>query len=47
MNRATDAVRQTGSSMKPLADVVPGLQEKIITAATVYDDKKDKFWWNL
>lgn len=43
MNRATDAVRQTGSSMKPLADVVPGLQEKIITAATVYDDKKTNF----
>ena len=43
LNRATDAVRQTGSSMKPLADVVPGLQEKIITAATVYDDKKTNF----
>ena len=43
MNRATDAIRQTGSSMKPLADIVPGLQEKIITAATVYDDKKTNF----
>lgn len=43
LNRATAAVRQTGSSMKPLADIVPGLQEKIITAATVYDDKKTNF----
>ena len=43
LNRATDAVRQTGSSMKPLADIVPGLQEKIITAATVYDDSKTNF----
>lgn len=43
LNRATDAVRQTGSSMKPLADIVPGLQEKVITAATVYDDKKTNF----
>ena len=24
--------------MKPLADIVPGLQEKVITAATIYDD---------
>ena len=46
LNRATDAVRQTGSSMKPLADVVPGLQEKIITAATVYDDKRTDFGGN-
>ena len=46
LNRATDAVRQTGSSMKPLADIVPGLQEKIITAATVYDDSKTNFGGN-
>ena len=37
-NRGTQMIRQTGSSMKPLADVVPGLQEKVITAATIYDD---------
>ena len=37
-NRGTQLTRQTGSSMKPLADIVPGLQEKIITAATIYDD---------
>ncbi len=43
LNRATDTVRQTGSSMKPLADIVPGLQEKVITAATMYDDTKTDF----
>lgn len=43
LNRATDSIRQTGSSMKPLADIVPGLQEKIITAATMYDDTKTDF----
>ena len=43
LNRGTQAVRQTGSSMKPIADVVPGLQEKVITAATVYDDAKTDF----
>ena len=37
-NRGTQLTRQTGSSMKPLADIVPGLQEKVITAATIYDD---------
>ncbi len=37
-NRATQMVRQTGSSIKPIADVAPALEEKVITAATVYDD---------
>ena len=46
LNRATDAIRQTGSSMKPIADVVPALQEKVITAATVYDDSKTNFGGN-
>lgn len=45
-NRATDAIRQTGSSMKPIADIVPGLQEKVITAATIYDDTKTNFGGN-
>lgn len=40
LNRAVDSTRQTGSSMKPLAVIVPGLEEGIITAATVYDDVK-------
>lgn len=37
-NYATVTRRQTGSSIKPLANVAPGLEEKVITAATVYDD---------
>jgi len=45
-NRGTQMKRQTGSSMKPLADIVPGLQEKIITAATIYDDSLTDFGGN-
>lgn len=43
LNRATQTKRQTGSSMKIIADIAPGLQEKVITAATIYDDKKTSF----
>ena len=42
-NRATQMLKQTGSSMKPLACVAPGLEEKVITAATVYDDAATDF----
>lgn len=35
--------RQTGSSMKPLADLAPALEEGIITASTVYDDTRSTF----
>ncbi len=42
-NRATQARKQTGSSMKPLAAVAPALEEKIITAATVYNDAATDF----
>ena len=45
-NRATQMEKQTGSSIKPLADVAPALQEKIITAATVYDDSPTRFGKN-
>ena len=45
-NRGTQMVRQTGSSMKTIADVAPGLQEKVITAATVYDDSLTTFGGN-
>ncbi|MBR6505028.1 MAG: transglycosylase domain-containing protein, partial [Clostridia bacterium] len=38
LNRATQSVRQTGSSMKPIAVYGPALQEGIITAGSVYDD---------
>ena len=37
-NRGTQLVKQTGSSMKPLAVVAPGINEGVITAGTVYDD---------
>ena len=45
-NRATSMAnggRQTGSSMKPLAAIAPGLEQGVITAATVYDDSPTKF----
>ena len=38
LNRAVKSIRQTGSSMKIIADIAPGLQEKVITPATIYDD---------
>ena len=37
-NRATQSTRSTGSSFKPLATLVPGIEEGIITPATIYDD---------
>ena len=43
LNRATQSVRQTGSSMKPISVIAPGLEEKVITAATVYDDSATDF----
>ena len=43
LNRATHSTRQTGSAMKPIADVVPGLEEGIITAATEYNDAETEF----
>lgn len=45
-NRATQMEKQTGSSIKPLAVVAPGLQEKIITASTVYNDTRTRFGRN-
>ena len=45
-NRATQMQKQTGSSIKPLAVVAPGLQEKIITASTVYNDASTRFGKN-
>lgn len=43
LNRATQGLHQTGSSMKPIAVLAPGIQDGIITAATVYDDKATSF----
>ena len=35
--------KQTGSSIKPIADVAPALEEKVITPATSYLDEKTDF----
>ena len=37
-NYPTQLKKQTGSSMKPISVIAPGLQTGTITAATVYDD---------
>lgn len=42
-NRATQSTRQTGSSFKPLSTLVPGIEEGIITAATIYDNTSTIF----
>ena len=42
-NRAIDALRQPGSSIKPLSAVGAGLENNVITASTVYDDSPTKF----
>ena len=46
LNRATQSIRQCGSSMKPIATIAPGLEEKIINAATAYDDCSVQFGTN-
>ena len=43
LNRATQSPRQTGSSIKPLTSLVPGINEGVITAATIYDDDSTDF----
>lgn len=43
LNRASQSFRQTGSAMKPISTVAPGLQEKVIQASTVYDDSATLF----
>lgn len=43
LNRATQSPRQTGSSIKPLTSLVPGINEGVITAATIYDDNATQF----
>ena len=43
LNRATQSTRSTGSSIKPIADLLPALQEGTITASTRYLDYKTKF----
>lgn len=46
LNRATQSTRQTGSSIKPLTSLVPGINEGVITAATLYDDTATLFGKN-
>ena len=43
LNRATQSVRQTGSSIKPIAVLAPAIDKKIITASSVYDDTEKDF----
>lgn len=43
LNRATQSIRQTGSSIKPIAVVAPAIDKKIITAATIVDDTERDF----
>lgn len=47
LNRATSSSgglgRQPGSAIKPLVAVGPALEEKVITAATIYNDVKTNF----
>ena len=42
-NRATQALRQPGSTIKPIANLAPALEEKIIQTSTVYNDVKSTF----
>lgn len=46
LNRATEATKQTGSSIKPLACEAPALESGLITAGTVYDDSYTEFGGN-
>ena len=43
LNRATQSVRQTGSSIKPLSVLIPAIDKKIITTASIYDDTEKDF----
>ncbi len=45
-NRATQMKKQTGSSIKMIADVVPALEEGIITPSTRYMDERTDFGSN-
>ena len=42
-NRATQAIRQTGSASKPLAVLLPALDQKAITSITILDDTLTTF----
>lgn len=42
-NRATQMTRQTGSSVKPIAVLVPAISEKLVTNSTVFEDVATTF----
>lgn len=43
LNRGVDSARQPGSSFKPLVTIAPGLENGVITAATLFDDTQTTF----
>lgn len=43
LNRATQSYRQTGSAIKPIAVLAPGIDKKLFTASTVYNDEPTTF----
>ena len=43
LNRATQSIRHTGSSIKPLSVLIPAIDQKIITGASIYDDTERDF----
>lgn len=43
LNRATQSPRQTGSSIKPIADLLPALEQGIVTPSTLYNDNYTVF----
>jgi len=42
-NRATQAIRQTGSAGKPLSVILPAIDKKIVTPSTILDDNLTTF----
>lgn len=43
LNRATQSTRQTGSAGKPISVLVPAIDQKIITASSIYNDEPTTF----
>ncbi len=43
LNRATQSYRQTGSAIKPIAVLAPGIDNRTFTASTVYADEPTTF----
>lgn len=43
LNRATQSKRQTGSAIKPVAVLAPGIDKKLFTASTIYEDAPTTF----